>query len=266
MLSVATAALAASAMVVAWGRSRAGPRLARLRANGSGAANRISIAVAAAAVGVLAAASDPSPVVLVSGIAGAALAARSLRSARRRSAAAARRAAVVEVTFALAAELRAGRTPAEALGAVATGSGPLRDDLLAASNAAARGGDASRELGRSQALEGAEAMRYLAAAWSVAETVGGRVAGVLDRLGTALEADDELRRELDAALAGPRATMLLLAALPAFGLVLGDAVGAQPLGFLLHRPLGWGLLGAAVLLDAAGVAAMSAIARLALRA
>jgi tight adherence protein B len=89
---------------------------------------------------------------------------------------------------------------------------------------------------------------------------------VLERLSESMDADDELRRELDAAMAGPRATMVMLGGLPLLGLALGEAVGAHPLRLLLHQPLGWGLLTLAAILDTAGVIATRAIARSALRA
>jgi tight adherence protein B len=173
--------------------------------------------------------------------------------------------AAVEVTFGLAGELRAGRTPAQALGAVAAVAGPLRPALEAAEAAVRVGANAAEEIARAAELPGAERLRYVAAAWAVAESAGGRVAVVLERLSEAMDSDEELRQELDAAMAGPRATMVLLAGLPALGLVLGQSVGAQPIQLLLHRPLGWGLLAAAAVLDGLGVMVTRAIARSALR-
>jgi tight adherence protein B len=160
---------------------------------------------------------------------------------------------VIEITFALAAELRAGRTPAEALAAAAPVAGPLSVSLQAARAAVLAGASAATELGRAAAMPGAERIRYVAAAWQVTETAGGRIAQVLERLGDAMDGDDQLRRELDAALAGPRATVVLLAALPGFGVGLGQLMGARPVEVLTHRPVGWGLLGIAAGLDALGV-------------
>jgi tight adherence protein B len=170
------------------------------------------------------------------------------------------------VTFALAGELRAGRTPAQALAAVAGLAGPLRPALEAAHLAVALGADAAEELARAATVPGAERLRYVAAAWAVADTAGGRVATMLERLCESMDSDDELRRELDAAMAGPRATMGLLASLPLLGLALGESVGAHPLHLLLHRPLGWGLLVGAATLDGIGVLITRAIARVAMRA
>jgi tight adherence protein B len=166
----------------------------------------------------------------------------------------ARAAAVVEVTFALAAELRAGHPPAAALEAAAGAGGPLAPRLREAASAARGGASAGDELARLAALPGGHALRAVAAAWEVTEQVGGAVADVLVRLGESLDAEAEAERALAATLAGPRSTMLLLAVLPAFGVMLGESIGAHPLALLLHQPLGWGLSAAALLLDAAGLA------------
>jgi len=161
--------------------------------------------------------------------------------------------AVVEIAFGLAGELRAGRTPAESLAAVAAVAGPLAEPISQAHRAAASGGSAADVLARAAALAGAGRLRPVASAWRVVETAGGRVAPVLERVAEAMDADLQLRRELAAALAGPRATMVLLAALPAVGMLLGQAMGAHPLHLLLYRPVGWGLLTVAAGLDAVGV-------------
>jgi tight adherence protein B len=128
------------------------------------------------------------------------------------------------------------------------------------------GADPAEELRRAaSAVPGAERLGPVAAAWAVAESAGGRVAVVLERLCESMDSDDGLRLELDAAMAGPRATMAVLAGLPALGLVLGQAMGAHPLALLLHRPLGWGLLAGAAGLDALGLLVTRAIASRALR-
>jgi tight adherence protein B len=206
------------------------------------------------------------PVGLAAAVVAATLGLRNVRASRR--AAAAREAAVqatVEVTVGLAAELRAGRTPAQALAAVAPWSGPLEPALSSAAVAVAAGVSASDGLLLAAAVPGAGGLRQVAAAWRVTESTGGRLAGVLDRLAEALDGELELRQELQSALAGPRATVVLLAGLPVMGLALGQAVGARPLHLLLYRPLGWGLLAGAAVLDAAGVVVMTRITRWATR-
>lgn len=177
----------------------------------------------------------------------------------------ARQTAVAEVTFALAGELRAGRTASEALRAAATTAGPLAEALQSAADAVAVGGSAAAELDAASRLPGADRLRSVAAAWRVTESAGGRVALVLERLGEAMDRDDELHREMEAALAAPKATMMLLAGLPVFGLVLGQSIGAHPVHLLLYRPLGWGLLLGAALLDAIGIVVSRKISKFALR-
>ena len=173
--------------------------------------------------------------------------------------------ATVELTAALAAELRAGRTPALALAAAGPWAGPLRSAVSSAAVAVGAGLPPADGLLLAATEPGAAALRQVAAAWRVTEATGGRLAAVLDRLTDTLDAERELQLELDSALAAPRATVVLLAALPLLGLMLGQSLGAHPFRLLLHRPLGWGLMAVAGLLDAAGVVAMSRITRWATR-
>lgn len=252
------AAAALAVAVVCSGRPPRGLRLAAVAETSPAPVRRAAWALAALAgsglVGL-----GLSPIILGI-VAGAALGwqrfRRRRRVAQRREEAAT---AVVEVTYALAAELRAGRTPAEALLAVTDVAGPLATALHSAYGAVMVSGDAAVELAAAAAMPGAERLRPVAAAWAVATSAGGQIAVVLERLSVAMDEEAELGRELDAALAGPRATMVLLAGLPAVGLMLGQSVGASPLQLLLHRPLGWGLLAAAGVLDALGVLIMRTI-------
>ena len=130
-------------------------------------------------------------------------------------------AALVESVGALAADLRAGQPPAEALRAA--GSGP------AARHPA------------------------VAAVWTVSERSGASAAAVLDRVEEDLRIRLGQRREVDAQLAGARSTAALLAVLPLLGIGLGAAMGADPLAVLLGRPHGQLALLTGVALDAAGV-------------
>lgn len=184
---------------------------------------------------------------------------------RRRMDGRSHEAEVVEVVFALAAELRAGRPPGRALALVATSAELLRAPLQVAAAAVDAGARPGDELGRLAALPGCAGLRAVAAAWGVTESAGGAVADVLDRLGESLETERQARDSLDAALAGPRATMMLLAGLPLLGLVLGESLGADPVGLLVHRPIGWALLACGLVLDALGVWWTRALVRRALR-
>lgn len=172
---------------------------------------------------------------------------------RRRREAKRREAETVEVVFALAAELRAGRPPGRALALVSSSSALLRAPLADAAAAVDAGARPGEELARVASVPGCAGLAAVAAAWTVTESAGGAVADVVDRLGDVLETERQAKDALDAALAGPRATMLLLAALPALGLALGESLGAHPVDLLVHRPIGWALLLVGGVLDGIGV-------------
>ncbi|MEU4349460.1 type II secretion system F family protein [Streptomyces sp. NPDC023838] len=160
---------------------------------------------------------------------------------------------VVSWCGAVAGELRAGRQPGQAL-ALATrdtealgGAEPL---VLAA---ARFGGDVPGALREAAREPGAEGLAGVAACWQVAVDGGAGLAAGLERLEAALRAERDQREELRAQLTGPRTTAALLALLPALGLLLGTAMGADPLRVLLHTPAGLGCLALAGVLEAAGL-------------
>ena len=92
----------------------------------------------------------------------------------------------------------------------------------------------------------------LAACLDVSEASGAPLAAVLTRFAAKLEDDLDAAAQRETALAGPRATVQLLGWLPALGLVLGMAMGVDPLGVLLGGPVGWMALAAGVGLSLAG--------------
>ena len=171
----------------------------------------------------------------------------------------------MDAVFALAAELRAGRAPGQALSLVASCTTHLREDLSVAASAVEAGASASSELGQVAQTPGCSGFAAVAAAWQVTESAGGAVADVLERLGDTLDIERQNRAALNAALAAPRATMVLLAALPILGLALGQSFGARPISVLVHRPLGWAMLALGTSLDAIGIAWTRALVRRALR-
>jgi len=229
-------------------------RLRRLHHHGEGRPLRRDAVVAGLLV-LTVAVLGGLPLVAVGVAAGAAAGVRLLLRGRgRRQARRQREDAVAEVVFALAAELRAGRTPAQALASAAASAGELRDPLVGAARAVRAGSPAAEPLRSVAQLPGCEALVAVAAAWQVTEQAGGAVADVLDRLGRTLDENAADRRSFDAVLAGPRASMALLAGLPALGLAMAQSVGAHPLQLLLHRPIGWALLTGALMLEAVGLA------------
>ncbi|MFF7357484.1 type II secretion system F family protein [Streptomyces filipinensis] len=177
--------------------------------------------------------------------------ARLARQARRRRE---RRAdAVIALCGALAGEVRAGRQPGEALLRAARDSGGLGEAQAAVVAAARFGGDVPGALAAAARQPGAEGLLGLAACWRVAVDQGAGLAAGLDRLDAALRAERDQRADLHAQLAGARATTVLLAVLPALGLLLGSAMGADPLHVLLHTGAGLGCLAIGSAFEAAGL-------------
>ncbi len=88
----------------------------------------------------------------------------------------------------------------------------------------------------------------LAGCLIVAERSGAPLAGILEHYAMHLDAQLDGLSARDTALAGPRATVILLAWLPAVGLILAFALGVNPLAVLLGTPLGLLALVSGVLL------------------
>ncbi|MET9380924.1 type II secretion system F family protein [Streptomyces sp. NPDC002928] len=161
--------------------------------------------------------------------------------------------AVIALCGALAGEVRAGRQPGEALLRAARDSGGFGDAQAAVLAAARFGGDVPGVLAAAARQPGAEGLLGLAACWRVAVDRGAGLAAGLDRLEGALRADRDQRADLRAQLAGARSTAVMLAGLPALGLLLGAALGADPLHVLLHTGAGLGCLLIGGLLEGAGM-------------
>ncbi|MET9866081.1 type II secretion system F family protein [Streptomyces sp. NPDC006386] len=191
------------------------------------------------------------PVVL--GAAGVPLLRRVRRAARARRDRERRADAVIALCGALAGEVRAGRQPGEALLRAARDCGGLADAQATVLAAARFGGDVPDALATAARQPGAEGLRGLAACWRVAVDQGAGLAAGLDRLAAALRAERDQRCDLRAQLAGARATAVMLAGLPALGLLIGGALGADPLHVLLHTPAGLGCLVAGGVLEGLGV-------------
>ncbi|MFL4905996.1 type II secretion system F family protein [Streptomyces sp. MMS24-I2-30] len=161
--------------------------------------------------------------------------------------------AVIALCGALAGEVRAGRQPGEALLRAARDSDGLGEAQATVLAAARFGGDVPGALAAAARQPGAEGLRGLAACWRVAVDQGAGLAAGLDRLDAALRAERDRRADLRAQLAGPRATAVMLAALPVLGLLLGTAMGADPLRVLLHTGAGLGCLVIGGLFEVAGL-------------
>lgn len=174
-----------------------------------------------------------------------------------------RRAEVTELCFALAAELRAGRMPAEA---VARAVEVMTDEhaaelagVIAAS--ADRRRRSSRAAHRRSPPYRRRSLGRLAACWQVGSGSGAGFARAVERLAGGLRTEQEHRREVAAQLAGTRATTRLLGMLPFAGLLMATGMGMQPVDFLFGTSYGLFCLGAGVTLDVAGMLWTSRLAR-----
>ena len=94
--------------------------------------------------------------------------------------------------------------------------------------------------------------REVAAAWSIATTVGAPLAPALRSFADVLRDAEESADEIRVALAEPTSTARLLGWLPAVGIGLAFALGFDPLGTLLREPAGWACAVAGVGLLMAG--------------
>ncbi|MEU1800240.1 type II secretion system F family protein [Streptomyces sp. NPDC019937] len=189
---------------------------------------------------------------LFAAVAAVPLVGRWLRARQRGRARDRRAVGVIELCGTVAGELRAGRQPGEALLSVPSGDLGERWGLVSA--AARFGGDVPEALRRAARQPGAEGLTGVAACWQVAVDEGAGLAAGLDRVASALRAEREQRETLRARLAGPKVTVVVLAVLPVFGLVMGSALGTEPLHQLLHTRVGLGCLLGGCLLEWAGFA------------
>ncbi|MBO9555465.1 MAG: type II secretion protein F [Cellulomonas sp.] len=175
----------------------------------------------------------------------------------------------------MSAQLRSGAGPAaawaRALGIAAGSTGvPTPEGLLAATAPSAASSRWQRPVravlgplatplaGRSVPLVAGNRERLAAhrervaavlAATTLADDLGAPLAAVLERLAGAVAADAEAEAEVRAAVAGPRATARVLTWLPLLGLVVGAALGADPVGAVARGGAGAlaALLGVALL-------------------
>ncbi|MEU3569481.1 type II secretion system F family protein [Kitasatospora sp. NPDC036755] len=191
---------------------------------------------------------------------------------RRRLAAEARRraSAVVELCVGLAGELRGGATPEQALHLVTVrlaadpeGLRGLGEESVARLAAGRYGADVPAALHLLAERPGGGGAAAIAACWRVSADSGSGLADALERVAEALRGERVLAEEIAGELAGPRATIAVLAALPGIGLLLGAALGARPSEILLHTPTGLGCLLAGAFLEGLGVLWTARIVRVA---
>ena len=138
----------------------------------------------------------------------------------------------IDALSSLEAELQSGQPPSAAL-MRAAGEPAAWPSALAALRI---GGDVAAAL-RADAHE-APVLGQLAACWEVASHTGSGLSQSVAVLAESARTKDELEGMLNAELAGPRATTRVLMLLPAFGVLLGIGLGADPLGWLSGNPFG----------------------------
>lgn len=169
-------------------------------------------------------------------------------SRRRTKAELAAGGAVAEALHAMVSELRGGSPPAVA--AESAGADAPEDVAVLMRTLAA----AARFGGEVQAPPGSGFLalwrEQVAQAWTLGRRHGLPLAELLESVRRDVIARTRFTSRAEAAMAGPRASAGVLAALPLFGLLLGEAMGAQPLHVLTGTLAGQVLLllGAALIL------------------
>jgi tight adherence protein B len=208
---------------------------------------RLTAGIAAAVAAVVGVASTPLVAVVA---AGGVLAAGRAWQRRLRGAVEDRRVrGLAEALAAFAADLRAGRSV---------------DDAAVAASAACPDAATAEALGRAlrapETVEttpaGAweEAVQQIAAGVRLSVRTGCSLAAVACAVEDDLRARQRQQQDLRTAVAGPRASAALLAALPLLALAMGSGVGADPWHVLTATPVGNLLLVVGVGLEAAGLA------------
>jgi tight adherence protein B len=179
------------------------------------------------------------------------------RQRRRRAQALQGRVEVARACAALAAQLRVGQVPSEALVVAAADHAVL----LEARDIQDLGGDVAGVWRNQARRPGYAGLLDLARAWQISSRSGAPMSAVLEQVADGLAADQSLRAVVAGELSAPRATGKVMAVLPACGAGLGYLLGGEPIGWLLAGPLGWGCLLGGVVLACLGVLWIEALAQ-----
>ncbi len=229
------------------------PPINRLAKSGRRTGGRRATPAAVAAIGASALSATPS-MVLVCVIAAIALTSRVRRRGRQQ----ARRqegeamAAALDV---LVGELKVGAHPVSAFEvAGAEVGGPVGRSLGAVATRAQLGADVAAGI-RAVAVSSAVPGHWsrLAVFWRLAAEHGLALSVLMRAAHGDIVERQRFADRTHAALAGARATAMILASLPALGVLLGQLVGADPVGFLLGGGAGGALLVVGVTLICVGI-------------
>lgn len=173
----------------------------------------------------------------------------------RRRAAEQRVSDVVALTAAWAAALRTGVPVVRALDlAGRRAQGDVAESVRRACAVAELGGDPAVVLRGAAALPGAGGLRAVASLLQLAADRGAAVSPAIGRVNEALAAAQRHDRQVGAEAAAAVSGAKVLVTLPGIGLLLGWALGARPLAFLLGGPRGWVCLSVGCALQLAGLA------------
>lgn len=156
----------------------------------------------------------------------------------------------------LIGELRVGAHPARALAVAAAESpGMVGKSLRGIAIRSGLGADVVAGL-RMLAGESSIPARWvhLAACWNLAAENGLAISTLIRAAHREMVERQRFGDRIDAALAGARATAIILAVLPVVGVALGESVGAHPIRFLLGDGIGGVLLVAGATFIAIGLA------------
>lgn len=152
---------------------------------------------------------------------------------------------------ALVAELATGQPTTHALAQACVGLDP--PPCPHALRAAQFGADVAEGLRQDARASGAQALGALAACWDVASQSGAGLAQAVSRLAEGVRSTEQARAQLAAEVAAVRASAKILAALPAFGLLVGHWIGAEPLVWLTASWAGRGVLVVGLALEGVGL-------------
>lgn len=166
------------------------------------------------------------------------------RMARRRRTRTATAASLQGALDVLVGELRVGAHPVVAMSVAAQESDcRVAPSLAAVAARALLGADVAAGLraeGRRSSSPGH--WERLAVCWHLAQTHGLAIATLMQAAQRDIAERERFFGRVDAGMAGARATATILAGLPMLGVLLGHAIGAQPLRFLLSGGAGGWLL------------------------
>ncbi|MBW4719792.1 type II secretion system F family protein [Saccharothrix obliqua] len=156
-------------------------------------------------------------------------------------------AALAEGLSGFVAELRSGAHPARAAANAAEDAEPPAKDVFRVIAAtSARGGNVETALADRDS-------RSLGRAWRLSGEHGVPLADVLEEVRRDLRRRVAFAQRFHARMAGPRSSAAVLAALPVFGVLLGELTGSGPAGVLASTAAGQVLLVAGVALICAGL-------------